>query len=252
MFVGNIDRSLFNEEQLVQIDSCQVRSDKIKFLLNPNLNHLQMEQIALGIESGVNVEIYATESISEDDMLQIRLCLENNLDLSVLSSGLSSSQISIIRKAAKDGLNYNIMVNPRFSLYQMNAIYSCLKEGLDTSILTSRLYDRSKISVIVAGLNKGLDVSKYTCEDYSFLQMAEIYRGLCDGHDISIYSSIEFNDEQMMQIRFGLNDKVDVSKYANPSIPKEEMERIRKELRTEKFNSNKKKFSLSPSSLFGR
>jgi len=157
-------------------------------------------------------EIISKYNFYKEQKEQIRLGLEQNLDVSLYA-------------------------NPEFTHDQMEDEYSGFKMSLIKLCLESKLdifpyleFSADKLNVITHGLKQGLDVSIYASSEFDNWQMEEIRKGLESSLDVTIYANSEFSGFQMSQIRIGLEQGINIYTYLNPNINWEEMNRIRMKL----------------------
>ena len=163
---------------------------------------LQLRQIKLGRESGVDVSWYANPKFDSMQMKQIRLGLESKLDVSIYA-------------------------DPKFDSLQMEEIRLGLESGLDVSEYANLKYDTRQMRQIKKGLESGLDISWYADPKFDGMQMTQIREGLESGLDISWYADPKFDWEQMWRILEGLELGLDVSQYADPKLDADQMKEIR-------------------------
>lgn len=112
-------------------------------------NEGQLEIIREGLESGVDVSIYADPKFNRGQMNEIRQGLE-------------------------DGLDVSIYAHPEFDWEQMYEILEGLRDGLDVSIYAYPKFDWAQMYEIRKGLRDGLDVSIYADPKFNWKQMQKI------------------------------------------------------------------------------
>ena len=116
-------------------------------------NEYQMKQIRKGLESGVDVSVYADPKYNDFQMEQIRLGLENDVDVSVYA-------------------------DPKYDEFQMGEIREGLETGVDVSMYADPKYVWRQMEEIRLGLENGVDVSMYADPKYVWGQMREIRKSL--------------------------------------------------------------------------
>lgn len=178
-----VDVSMFAKPE---ISAEQMRSISIYMpgSLNVGVGHrefndLQLDEIQRGLESGVDISVYANPEYDPNQMWEIYRGLMTGLDVSSYT-------------------------NPQYDHYQMEAIREGLEKGLDVSIYANPQYGFEEMEVIREGLEQGLDVSIYADPKYHFGQMNEIRLGLEQGLDVTTYADPQYDSKQMEQIRKGL------------------------------------------------
>lgn len=90
-------------------------------------NCWQLEEIRLGLESHVNVEIYAKPVYTWAQMHEIRLGLESNLNVTpYLDNKFSYKQMRLIREGLEQNIDVSQYANPKYSKLEMEEIYNRL------------------------------------------------------------------------------------------------------------------------------
>lgn len=138
----------------------------------------QMEQIAEGLKSEVNIELYRSSSFNGPQMEQIRLGMEGDL-------------FDRVHHYAK----------PHIDQYCMSVIRRAMLKGIDMTRWADDGWDSDALDLIVKGLEKKLDVTLYARKEFDNKQMIEIYRGLVDNMDVSRFHSCDFNHNKMEKRR---------------------------------------------------
>ena len=218
-----------------------------------------MEQIRLGLEQGIDAELYAQHNINYNQMERIRIALEagnfNDEQLYEIGQGIDANvdvtvyarlqydahQMEQIRLGLEHGVDVDFYTNHMFTSEQMESIRLGLEQGLDVIVYADPKFNDVQMQEINLGMLRDVDVTVYKPE-FNYDQMEQIRKGLEEKLDVSIYAKPEFNWEQMDQIREGLEQGIDVRSYADPNISADEMEARRnqafKELEAEMNRSN--------------
>lgn len=195
--------------------------------LGKEFNEQQIAEINRGLQSGVDVLIYAKPNLSPVDMYQIRVALEEGLNIKeYVGSGFDSNQLAVIIKGLRQGINVKIFANPEISaenmkqmlLNEINKRYKPKETYSNRYKYKGKIYTRKQMILIKKGLNENLDVSLYADDKFSCDQMLVILRGLREGLDVSVYASPSYTPAHMNLLRKGLKEGLNVSKYANPEL----------------------------------
>lgn len=212
----------------------------------------QADEIQEGLESGLDVSVYAKKEFLAIQMRQILLGLLEKLPVEkYASTEYDWFQMEEIRLGLQDGLNISVYANPAISYDRMRQIRLGLKDGinlanyarLDAGILrelrralVSKIYiveyiqqgyDAEQLEQIRIGLEKGLDIVPYLHKEFRGVSIREICEGLEKGLDVSLYAKLEFSWQQMREIRLGLENRVDTGCYANSLYDWKQMQEIR-------------------------
>ena len=81
-----------------------------------------MSEIRLGLLSNVDVSIYNVETLDEEVMEQVRIALEQNIDLSEYIKDFSALQLVEIRKGLQDNLDISKYAKSDISSFVMRKI----------------------------------------------------------------------------------------------------------------------------------
>ncbi len=145
----------------------------------------QQEQVKIGLEQGLDVNIYAKPEFSDRQMYYIRSGLEQGLDVSWYAK-------------------------PEFDSEQMKQIKLGLEKifesskTVDVSWYAKPDFDWRQMSQVRLGLLGGLDVSWYAKSEFKRDQMEQIRLGLEKMIDVSSYANPELNDKQMREKRLDI------------------------------------------------
>lgn len=91
-------------------------------------DYLQMEQIRKGLESGVDVSVYADPKFSYGQMKRIRDGLESGVDVSIYADPkFSAWQMEELRLGLESGVDVSVYAVPEFGSWQMEDI----RKGLE-------------------------------------------------------------------------------------------------------------------------
>lgn len=100
-FYNNLNRDLFNEKQLSQIDIGYKRNLNISWYSNPKFNHAQMFEIRIALQNNLTEEqlsFICNEKWNNEQMREIRLGMIHGIDYTIFAeTNFSSEQMRIIR-----------------------------------------------------------------------------------------------------------------------------------------------------------
>ena len=106
-------------------------------------NEGQMDEINRGLESGIDVSVYAEPGYDWRQMQEIRKGLESGVDVSVYAdSKFAAQQMQLIRNGLAEKLDVDQYAYPEYSQEQMYEIYQSLRNH--TPRESSRLRKKSK------------------------------------------------------------------------------------------------------------
>jgi F0F1-type ATP synthase delta subunit len=240
----------YNEEQLEIILECTKNNINHPFLHDPENSHEQMQEVAYGLESNIDVEIYAKKIFDADQMSEIRESLEDGLPKDQVNKYVDPqydwAHMQFLRKAldSKDP-HFEAYLNPKILVSSLEEIRDGFADGLDMSKYITEDYDDLQLIEIKEGLKSGIDVSIYDDPNkYNYQQMFEIRRGLEAKIDVSDYLDENFTAGQMCKIRRGKINGIDVSSYADPEINEFKMHSKFVELINDKQFPDKEKNNL--------
>ena len=191
----------------------------------------QNQEIRLGLEEGLDVSIYSKPELYWMQMEQIRMGLKDKVNVSAYAdSAYGYNTMKQIRLSFYSSTDLTPYLDRGFESSELEQIRLALEEGLPLDQwLTDDMYSQ-QIHEIRIGLYEGLDVSKYADAKYNWMQMQEIRLGLEKKLKISFYTNYLFNHWQMREIRLGLEEGLDVSSYAKLIFSGTDMKKKREEL----------------------
>ena len=146
------------------------------FVDSNKFDNMQLYQIKLGLDSKVDVKVYAKPIYTWKQMQYIRYGLE-------------------------EGLNIEYYSVPNFSAYQMHLIYKGLLVGLDVENYAIFEYDWEHMSNIM-NCNIVKLCTKYQLDS---MQETELRMAIDSGHHISNFLDHGYTGEGMREIRLKLN-----------------------------------------------
>ena len=191
----------------------------------------QKKEIDKGLQSGVDVEIYANPEYNWSLMQQIRLGLESKVDVSLYNKDYYNRlQMQEIREGLELGIDTKVYANPDFSAESMRLIKDCLKNGEDVSSWAKPEISFDVLELLHKTYKDGYDVSRLINPEYSYWEVSVLSQALRDGYDLFSYAEQGFDANQLEQIYLGMKDGVDYRQYAKPGISWFKMQDYRKQL----------------------
>ena len=134
------------EEIIMVYTTEQLRNATLMQLVDWGFSHYQMDEIIKGLQSGVDVSIYADPKCSIIQMSLIRHRLE---DVSKKSQyDFYPAQKEIIRKGEEAGVDVTIFADRKYNDAQMRVIENGLEKGIDVSIYADPKYDYDQMEEI--------------------------------------------------------------------------------------------------------
>ena len=172
----------------------------------------QMEELSLARERGIDPAPFEKPELSHLIMRELRLGLEEGVDLSKFCY-LDAESLREIRKGRHYGLFMENYLKEGYRGDQLRELRRALAKKIDIEKYVTSEYRGKAIKEIATGLEHGIDVSVYCDVNFNFRQMQEIRLGLEHHIDSTVYSNPLYDFNQMQEIRLGLEDGIDVSEY---------------------------------------
>lgn len=170
----------------------------------------QKKQIIDGINSGLDVSVYAKPEYDSLKMTQIRRAMENGVDIMPwVNAGYNSLDLEKIRVGLEAGLDVEVYapksgrIKGMHSL-EMGKIITMMKKGIDPSPYLNRGFEYEQLAQIIIGLERGIDISAYADPQYSGDQMAIIREAIMSGVDPERILDKNFSAGQMSVILYGM------------------------------------------------
>jgi hypothetical protein len=137
-----------------------------------------MGEIRRGLQSGLDVAVYAGPEFNGDQMFQIRRGLEAGVNVSVYAKTVfNANQMFQIRRGLETGVNVSVCAKPVFDANQMFQIRRGLEAGLDVSIYAKPEFDWMQMEQLRRGLEAGVDVSPHARPELGPVEMWEAIEG---------------------------------------------------------------------------
>ena len=100
-YYTNLNRNLFNEKQLSQIDIGYKRNLDISWYCNPKFSHAQMFEIRIALQNNLSesqLKFLCDEKWNNEQMREIRLAMVYNVDYTLFADpSFSAEQMRTIR-----------------------------------------------------------------------------------------------------------------------------------------------------------
>ncbi len=229
-----------------------MNSEEREAYLNRGFSEAQIDEIGLGMDSGIDVAIYAKAELNAACMYQLRLGLTEGLNMAPYAKiDYDWFQLEEIRRGLSLGLDVSRFDAPTIEADRMHELRlalengsditeykdyaaSVLKEirksladGVDISIYVPAGYDAEQLAEIRHALAEKLDIHGYLDVDFSAAAISEIAKGLREGLNVALYAKKQYSWLQMRELRRGLSRQLDISYYQSPLYDRFQMEQIR-------------------------
>jgi hypothetical protein len=182
------------------------QGDRLSDNVNQNynreeFNEKQWIEIQEGLNSGIDVSLYANRFLHFKDMRLIRLGQEAELDVSILS-------------------------DPKLNCRQREEIYLGLLSGMDVSSYANDQYNEWKMREIRLGYESGYDLKKYL-DTHNHNQIHQIRLGLEANLDVTKYDNVKYKQAHMEELRMALMNSLDIRSLSDCSLSIEEIRKRR-------------------------
>lgn len=229
-----------------------MNSEEREAYLNRGFSEAQTDEISLGMDSGVDVSIFAKAELNAACMYQLRLGLAEGLNMAPYAKAdYDWFQMEEIRRGLSLGLDVSLFDTPDIGADRMHELrlalengsniaeykdYSAsilreirksLADGVDISIYVPAGYDAYQLAEIRHALAEKLDIHGFLDVDFSAAAISEIAKGLREGLNVELYAKKQYTWLQMRELRRGLSRQLDISYYASPLYDRFQMEQIR-------------------------
>ncbi|MGN0413203.1 MAG: DUF342 domain-containing protein [Lachnospiraceae bacterium] len=222
---------MYTDTELLAIQMRQIRLGlqeglDVSVYANRSYDWFQMEEIRKGLKDGISIENYAFPEIPYDKMQQIRLGLCDGIDLSPFQH-LEAGILKQLRLALLHNIKIVPFIQQGYDTEQLEQIREALEKKVNIVPYLDIRFRGVCIREICLGLEHGLDVSVYANPRYYWQQMREIRYGMEHMVDVEQYKNPYYSPEQMYQIRLGLEKGLEVSYYSSLMYTASDMERRR-------------------------
>lgn len=226
--VYNIDSEMTQKNYERELKLCQNAGGDIERYRRLSFNVLQLEQIRLGLEHGINTEQYTDPALSWMEMECAREMEESGFDMSsYIKEGFTWLQCGEILAGKKKGLDVSIYADKDILDDQMREIRKGLEQKLDVSQYANPEYDSYQMREIRKGLEQKLDVTKYARPGFVFLTMRAIRKGLEKGIDLVKYAEKGYGGKELRELTRGLVAKnPDIVRFVEKGFNAEQLKQI--------------------------
>lgn len=212
----------------------------------------QIEEISLGMDQGLVVDVYAKKELMPQSMYQIRLGISQGFDMSMYATPQYDwFQLEEIRTGLEKGINVEKYHDPsidsdkmqemrlglenhmdlsdflKYSADIMREVRLCLLTHIDAIRFLDQGYDGAQLKIIRESIEKGLDIQRYIQPEFRDVSIQEIAIGLENGIDVESYAKPCYGWAQMQELRLGIESQVDISYYSSPLYDRYQMMEIR-------------------------
>lgn len=199
--------------------------EKETFLLQ-GFTEAQIEEIDLGMNAGLPVEVYANKALMSQQMYQIRLGLMHSVDMALYARPeFEWFQLEEIRIGLEERLDVSIYDNPEMESKKMHQMRRGLEHGIDMSDYLK--YDAGVMRAVRRALVNHIDLTTYVEQGYEADQLEAIREALEESVDIPQYLNLEFYGPAIREITEGIKENLDVEEYAKPCYCWAQMHEIR-------------------------
>ncbi len=206
---------------------------KIGELLRDEFNEKQLDEIMIGILSGIDVSKIAKSYYHHAQIRELRIGLEHGLDITCYSDRfLHSKDMAIIRKAMEQGFDVELLLNRDLNFKQREQIYLGMVSGICYQSYSSSVYNEWKMLEVRVGLEEGFDLTSYL-NTHNHNQIHQIRVGYEKKLDVHIFDDPRFKQAQMAEIIDGLLQGLEVSQYADYNLSIEQMRAKKADLKRE-------------------
>lgn len=216
----------FTEAQIEEIDLGMNAGLPVEVYANKALMSQQMYQIRLGLKAGVEMSPYARPEYDWFQLEEIRKGLEQRLNVSVYDSvELESKKMHEMRVGLENGIDMSDFL--KYEADIMSAVRKSLLAHVDVTSYVEQGYNADQIEAIREALEDGIDIPQYLNKEFYGVSIREITEGLRANLDVEEYAKPCYCWAQMHEIRLGLISQVDVSYYKSSLYDRHQMEQIR-------------------------
>lgn len=222
-----IDSEIKQKNYEKELLLCKKAGGDVEKYRRLSLDVLQLEQIRIGLESGIDVSAYLDSKKSWMEMEEVRVSMETGFDMKTyLEKGFDWLQCNEIRLGLKDGLDISQYKNTAFLAPQMREIRKGLKHGIDVSQYATTEFDWFQMKEIRLGLEDKLDVSCYASTKYKHPTMCAIRKGLLDNVNLVPYAEKGYTGKVLTEIHRGIKLKNDIIGYLKQGYNAEQLMQI--------------------------
>lgn len=219
-------RQDFTMDQLEEIKLGLQSGIEVEAYAKKDYLAIQMRQIRFGLEQGLDAGIYAKPEFDWFQMEEIRDGLERGIDVSVYAKTKYSYEVMReLKKALIDDINLEKFAMAGAPL--IRELHHAVRDKQDILPYIKAGYVPEQLAEIRHAITHVCNIDPYIDVSYRGVAIKEMWLGLEKGLDISAYAKPEYSWLQMREIRLGLESRLDVSIYAKELYSPEQMKEIR-------------------------
>ncbi len=186
----------------------------------------QMREIRLGLMAEIPVEIYARKDFDWFQMEEIRLGLEDKLNVRLYAyPKVPFDTMRQLRLALKEGVNLSKYLS--LSAGTLKQLRLAIKAGVDLAPYIEDRYDDEQLEQIRICLEKRIFIKPFITNELRGSSIEQIRLGLEKHLDVKKYASLDYEWRQMREIRRGMEHQVNIGIYLNPLYDWQQMREIR-------------------------
>ncbi|MCQ2080426.1 MAG: FapA family protein [Lachnospiraceae bacterium] len=216
----------FTEAQIEEIDLGMNAGIPVEIYANKSLMSQQMYQIRLGLMHNVDMSLYARPEYEWFQLEEIRLGLEAGLDVSLYDDNkMDSKKMHQMRRGLEHGIDMSDYL--KYEPFVMRAVRRALINHVDLTTYVEQGYEADQLEAIREALEENVDIPQYLNIEFYGPAIREITEGIKENLDVEEYAKTCYCWAQMREIRLGLLSQVDVSYYKSPLYDRYQMAEIR-------------------------
>ena len=222
----NIDLSEFTEDQIEELRTGLNSAVDISIYAKKEYLAAQMMQIRIGLENNINVQPYADPKYDWFQMEEIRKGIERHVDVTSFAKPEYPYQVMReLRKALEKGVNLTSQTD--LDAETLRQIRKAKVSGFDVQPYIDKGYKGSQLQEITYALSNNIKPENYVTPAYSAEVMHEVFLGVEHNVSVKEYNILDYSFEQMREIRLGLEMRLEINEYSNPLYEWEQMQEIR-------------------------
>ncbi len=161
--------------------------------------YFQRQQIAKGIEEGIDVTVYDDPNYDDLKMIAIRKALERNVQLKKedITPSYELSQLFQVIRAKQFFINCPLL-SPSMPADKMNIYITACDKGVDITPYLDE-FDSKRLELILQCLVNNYDVNKIAIAGLSYEQMQIVYNGLERNLDVTQYNNVSYSEVEMQE-----------------------------------------------------
>lgn len=216
----------FTEYQLIELKKGLESGVDVKLYANKNYLAVQMRQIRYGLEDGLDVSLYNDEKYDWFQMEEIRRGIKSGVDISIFSKETYSYEVMReIRKALED--NIHIEKFAFIGADKLRELHLAILDKQDIMPYIKEGYVSEQLEEIRYAMKQGFEIDPFLDKAYRGAALREFNEGFKKGLDVELYANPNYSWQQMREIRIGLEKRLDVAIYNKELYDWQQMHEIR-------------------------